>query len=327
MAKSFLFIFFCCLVVVSCTDNKSENDPILHQAPYSQLTDSINLLPDNASLYYRRGSLFYHNNNLLHAEADLRKAWLLEKSESNALGLITVLKEKGTDTALQFIQTARKQLPESPRLLIALVRALQQQNKLQEALAFTDTLTRFPEAQLDALLLKSEILKSQNKMKEAIGYIEVAHQAFPDDLETAYNLAYEYAEAKNRKALALADTLLKQDPTPDAAKAYYVKATYYYLTNAMNDAIKNYDAAIVKDYNFLDAYIDKGKLLFEQKKYEPAMKVFEKGLLISPSTAEFFLWQGKVQDALGEHENAKLNYQRAYALDKTLSEAKELMMK
>ena len=46
-------------------------------------------------------------------------------------------------------------------------------------------------------------------------------------------------------------------------------------------------------------------------------------LKVSNSLSDAFFWKAKCQEALGLYQDAKLNYQRAYGLDKTLTEAKE----
>ena len=206
---------------------------------------------------------------------------------------------------------------------IAQARAYQEKGQLENAAAIADAmLQKFP-GQLDALGIKAEILKSQGKPEESLALLEKAYTLQPRDKETAYNLAYEYAEAKSAKALPLTDTLIKYDKTETVARAWYIKATYYRNTGNNREALRYYDSSTIADYNFADTYLDKGQLLFSQKKYEPALKSFALGQKFNPGAAEFYLWVGKTQEALGQKADAKMNYERAYALDKNLTEAKE----
>jgi len=84
-----------------------------------------------------------------------------------------------------------------------------------------------------------------------------------------------------------------------------------------------FNDAIQHDYYFLNAYIEKGKVLFDEKKYTDAMKVFQLANTISATFPDAYYWMGKCQEAVGQKDEAKLNYQRAYGLDKTFTEAKE----
>jgi tetratricopeptide (TPR) repeat protein len=52
-------------------------------------------------------------------------------------------------------------------------------------------------------------------------------------------------------------------------------------------------------------------------------KCYDLAIKVSNSFADAHLWKGKCQEALGQKEEAKISYQRAYAFDKTLTEAKE----
>lgn len=310
-------------LVTGCKDNNQSADPILEKPPYDKITDSIKVAPKNAELYYHRGSMLYHNNQLLHAEQDLRKAWQLDPSEEYALSLTTILRRRNTDTAITFLQEAIKKMPESIALHIGLARGYEQKGQYDKALTITDEiLKQFPN-QLDALLLKSDLLKEQKKYDEALKYMEAAYTYAPLDADIGYELAYDYAEAKNNKALQLADTLIRLDPSERSARAYYIKAVYFKNIGNNTEAIKYFNESIQRDYNFLDGYLDKGILLYNLKRYPEALKSFQLGQRISPSTPDFYYWIGKTEEATGNKADAKLNYQRAYGLDRSMTEAKQ----
>jgi tetratricopeptide (TPR) repeat protein len=173
------------------------------------------------------------------------------------------------------------------------------------------------------LLLKAEILKSNNKNAEALAVLEQAYTYAPFDVELSYQLAFTYAEVKNAKAVALADSLLRMDSSQTHAEPYYFKGLYYENTGNAAQAIRYYNEAIRHDYNFLDAYMNKGELLYRQKKIADAVKTFQLAVTISPTYADAYYWLGKCGEALGNKQEAKLNYQRAYGLDKSLTEAKQ----
>jgi tetratricopeptide (TPR) repeat protein len=155
----------------------------------------------------------------------------------------------------------------------------------------------------------------------SVAALEKQYGLVPSDPALAYDLAWEYSARGNTRALTLADSLVRTH-APEVEKAYYIKANYFSQINNVPEAIKNYDAAITANYQFLDAYLDKGQLLFREKKYEQALKTFAIGQKVSPGTAEFYYWVAKTQEALGDKADAKMNYERAYALNKNLTEAK-----
>jgi tetratricopeptide (TPR) repeat protein len=311
------FLFFFC----SCNNGGSANDTVLSDPSYSQLTDSIRLMPSNADLYFKRGTLLYGNDQMEYAEKDLRQAWTLEPTEEHALRVVTLLKRKNTDSAIVFLQQATKKLPSSIALQIGLARGYQQKGMIDQAVAITDQVIGQYPGQLDALTLKSELLKGKAD-GQSLAYLEKAYSLAPSDAGLAYDLAFEYADQKNQKVLALTDSLIKSK-APEIEKAYYTRGVYFVNIGKADEAIKNFDAAIGANYNFMDAYLDKGQFYYSQRNYTQAIKTFDLALRIEPASAEFYYWRAKAKQAMGNRDEAKLDYQRAYALDKTLKEAKE----
>lgn len=205
---------------------------------------------------------------------------------------------------------------------IAAAKEFQEKGNYAAALAVSDSLLAKYPGQLDALGIKSDVLKAQGKPLEALAVLEQAYALQPRDKETAYNLAYEYADAKDRKALSLTDTLVKYDKTETIARAWYIKGHFFNRHGDDANALRYFDSATIADYNFIDAHLDKGRLLYQQKDLEGALQSFATGQKVSPGTGEFYYWVAKTQEAMGNKADAKSNYERAYALDKELTDAK-----
>lgn len=322
MHKLFLLIAIS-LVIVACSNNSSKQNATLSLAPYNKLTDSIDKSPKDAGLYYRRGSLLYKNGEMQLAENDLRNSWQLDPQEEYALRLTNILKQKNADTAIAFLQEALKKIPNSIGLHILLAKGYESKNQLDKASAICDEILKKYPSQLDALMLKAELLKQQNKNTEALSILEQAYNYAPGDVDLVHQLAFEYADSKNPKVLSLADSLIKVDVERRHAEPYYFKGLYYENTGNWKEAIKYFDAAIQHDFNFLDAYMDKGQTYYDQKKYAEALKTFQLTTTVFPSESLPYFWIAKTQQAMGNKNEARLNYQRAYGLDKTFTEAKD----
>ena len=312
-------------LITACNNDPatSSYSEILSRPPYAGLTDSIKAEPKNAELYFKRAVLLNKNNFPEPALDDFRKAWELTKTEKHALGVSNILIEKNTDSAIFFIQTALKNIPESYLLRLSMARTYDIQNKTDEALKVCDEILSNNPEQLDALILKSDLLDKKNNLSESIAVLEKAYTLAPQLTDINYKLAFKYAENKNPKVLTLCDSLIKKDSLNSFGEPYYFKGVYYYNINNKIKAIESFDLAIQHDYNFLDAYIEKGRTLYELKKYEDAFKELQRAATITPTFADAWYWMGKCQEALGQKEDARLNYQRAYGLDKSLIEAKE----
>ena len=313
------------ILISSCNDKGTDSpySEILNQAPYSGLTDSIKQQPLNDDFYFRRAVLLNSNNFPEPALADFKKAWALKKDEKYAFGLGNLLLDKKPDSAILFLNEALRELPNSFLLQLTLARSLSAQNKTDDALKIcNDMLQKNPE-QVDVLKMKADILDKKGNKSETISTLEKAYHLTPFDVELNYMLALKLAESGNSRVISLCDSLIRADSLHIHAEPYYYKGIYYSSINDKAKAIAFFDNAIKIDYNFLEGYIEKGSVLYEMKKYPDALAVLNLCLTVSPKFADAYYWIAKCQEAMGKNEEAKLNYERAYELDKTLTEAKE----
>lgn len=321
-----LYIFLVLMFLfAACNNNKSfsQYDEILSQPLFSSITDSIRKEPNRDDLYFRRGVLLNKNNLPEPALADFRKAWSLAKEEVYAVGVSNILLEKKPDSAVVFLNEAIKEIPNSLFLQISLARSYDALNKTDDALKVCKTILEKEPAQVNALLLKADLLEKKGDTTGMISSLEKAYHIIPFNREISNKLAYQYAENKNAKALQIADSLISKDSLNIHAEPYYVKGMYYSNIKNKAKAIQLFDATIKTDHRFLNAYIEKGKILFDQKKTTDALKTFQLANTITPSFPDAWYWIGRCQEVLGDKAEAKQNYEKAYELDNTFTEAKE----
>ncbi len=172
-------------------------------------------------------------------------------------------------------------------------------------------------------MMKSDLLEERQDTAGSLAALETAYTLAPFDQELNYNLAFKYAESKNPKTISLCDSLIKKDSTKSHPEPFYFKGVYYSNINDKERAIDCFNLAIQHDFHFHNAYLEKGKVLFEEKKVKEALKVFTLLSTISPALADAWFWMAKCQQLVGQNTEAKENFLRAYGLDKTLTEAKD----
>lgn len=314
------------LVLLTACGNKETTSPfdeILSQPPYAALTDSIRQAPKNDELWFRRAVLLNKNNQPEPALADFRKAWSIKKDERYAFGISKILLDTRPDSAILFLQDALKELPNSPFLSINLVRAYAAQQKNKEALSLCNDLLRADPGQPDLLKMKSDIQDALHDSTGSLQTLEAAYTANPADVELNYRLAFSYAQAKNPKAVTLCDSLAKADSLAIHAEPYFFRGIYYANINDRTRALSFFNQAIQHDYHFLDAYMEKGRIQYDQGNIAEAFKTFGLAVTISPGFADAYYWRGRCWEKLGNRDEAKLDYERAYGLDKTLTEARD----
>lgn len=328
-AKIFSSVLIGLTLISSCNDKESSSpfDEVLSQQPFAALTDSIKKEPKKDDLYFRRAVLLNSNNFPEPALADFKKAWSLSKNEKYAFGISSLLLDKKPDSATLFLQQALKELPESFLLQLTLARAFNAQEKVDDALKICNAILEKAPQQVDVLKIKAELLDKKGNSAESISLLEKAYSLTPFDIDLNYELAYKYAENKNSKIISLCDSLIKVDTLQIHAEPYYYKGIYYSNMGDKARAISLFEEAIVHDKYYMNAYIEKGRVLYDQKKFADALKVFQLANSLSNTFPDAYFWMGKSQEALGQKEEALLNYQRAYSLDKTFTEAKEAIDK
>ena len=229
---------------------------------------------------------------------------------------------------LQYYRDSIKKFPNDTLLKYEFVTVLQDAGQYNEAVNVLDSMNIIRNDSANMKLYfqyffkRAELLAQSGDTANAIKTFELF--VIPGELtEAGLQLTNLYAETKNPKALQLADAMnkndaSKRDPNPD-----YLKGVYYYNTGDYGKALEQFNSCLNKDYTFLDAYMEKGRILYKQANYKEAIDVYDLAIRVSNRFADAHFWKGKCQEAIGEKEEAKISYQRAYAFDKSLTEAKE----
>jgi tetratricopeptide (TPR) repeat protein len=148
----------------------------------------------------------------------------------------------------------------------------------------------------------------------------------PDNGDVLLELGYILADRKNAEALTIADTIVAVSKDADMrSKARLLKGIYFSNKGDKAAALKEYDASIIDNYTFLDAFIEKAIVQYEMKKYADAMVTLDKAQAIRPAEAEIYLWKGKCNQAAGQLDEAMDNYRKCLGLDASMKEAADLL--
>jgi tetratricopeptide (TPR) repeat protein len=73
------------------------------------------------------------------------------------------------------------------------------------------------------------------------------------------------------------------------------------------------------------AYREKGIALYQEKKYEEAIKVLSRGVTLQNNFDEGYYWMGKCYEKLNEKDEAIQSYQNALLYDKDFIEARKAL--
>lgn len=230
----------------------------------------------------------------------------------------------GADPKLQELETKLEQEPQVDSIREQFVEQLVENQQYEKALTQVEQLLQKQPANPAYLFMKADALERIGDTAKAILAYEQSIASAGVFTEAELRLASLYAETGNPKAVDLCDALLK-DPTAARLRSdiLFVKAAYYVKSKAPSKALVIYNQLIREDYTYLDAYIEKGLVFYDQKKFKEALTVFTQSTDVSNKFADGYFWMAKAQEKLNLTTEAIDNYKRSLALDQSIGEARE----
>lgn len=228
-----------------------------------------------------------------------------------------------TDSVLQKLEEDISKYPDSVKLYNAIADTLVNRRQFAEAAKWFDKLIRRGDRQnYYYWFLKGDAFRRGQLYDSAIVAYRTYLLEFPDDEQVLLNLANTYAEAGNKNALDLANLIAARYPNREMrSEAAFIKGVYYNTVRDYENARRWLDTTILLNYTFSEAYMEKGYALYDQGKYKLALQSFQRLATINNGYADAWYWMAKSQEALGLYKEAVNNYESAYALDRTLTEA------
>lgn len=212
--------------------------------------------------------------------------------------------------------------PDSLLLIEKLIQYYRNNGSYDSALSIIDhTIIKAPNV-VELWDIKAILHFENEDTLNAIKSYENAINIFPLP-EYIISLGTLYAQTKNAKALIMADALIQADKAKAAKEAIFIKGLYYNYINDKKTAISLFDSCIRIDYNYMFAYREKAIALYDQGKYEEAIKVLERAVTIQNNFDEAYYWLGNCYKKLNKKEEAMQSYYMALMYDKNFIEARD----
>ena len=224
---------------------------------------------------------------------------------------------------LELLQTRVAQHPDSASVRMQLVNALDSLQMYTEAIAQTDSMILRDSLNNGLWFARGQLLESNRDTAAAIASYEKALTIYPS-VETQLNLANLYAEKKDTRSLALCQNVSRMGLGRETdAGCDFIAGVYHARTGNNEKALAFFDRAINNNYTLMEAYMEKGFVYYSTQKLPDALKTFETAITVSNTYADAYYWKAKTQEAMGQKDQALLNYERALGLDIQLKEARE----
>jgi len=306
------------LFIVSCTNKSKENSKQTSKMSITELNKAIKSDTSNASLYQLRAERFYKINQIDSALQDYIKAVELDGNQLPWLSKLSdIYLFKGqSEKARQTLDEALKLEPNNTDVLLQmgmLYLLIEDYTKsfeyINNALAINPNLEK-------AYFYKSMSYIEVGDTARAIGELQKAVEKKPDYIDAYIQLGLFYDALGDTIARIYYKNALKIDSTNafvhyDLALHYQNKKEfskaideYLYIVDKLDSnfstafhnigyiylvysddfdsAIFYFDKAISADFNYAEAYINKGYALELKKQYRDAFVEYQTALQISP---------------------------------------------
>ena len=224
---------------------------------------------------------------------------------------------------LSQLEKSVQQYPDSASIRMQYVNALDSLQMYPKAIAQTDSMIRRDSLNNGLWFAKGQLLESNHDTAQAINSYKKALSIYPS-VEAQLSLANLFAETRNAAALQICQVVSRMGLGRETdANCDFIAGVYYARIGTNEKAHVFFDRAINNNYTLMEAYMEKGFLFYSEKKYTEANKVFETAITINNTYADAYYWKAKTFEAMGNNDQALLNYERSLGLDKNLHEARE----
>ena len=214
------------------------------------------------------------------------------------------------------------QHPDSASARMKLVNALDSLGNFSEALTQVDSLIMNDSLNNGLWYAKGQLQENSKDTTGAIKSYERALKVYPS-LDAQLSLANLLAERKDERCLLICKNLQQLGMGREVdAHCAFISGVYFSRTGQTGKALESFDKCINSNYTYMEAYMEKGFIYYDQKNYKSALPIFDKAITVNNMYADAYYWKAKTFEAMGNKDEAILNYQRSLGLDKGLNEAR-----
>lgn len=218
---------------------------------------------------------------------------------------------------VSFLQSQLLKFPDSVGLRLKLAILLDSIGQSKTAILHVDTLLQKDSLNYGLWFTHGQIAEDIPDTAMAIRSYENAIAIYnsPDALLALANL---YAEQKNQESLVICSRLNDMSLGREYdAHCHFISGVYFARTGNREKALAEFDACIANNYTYMEAYIEKGLLFFDNKDYAQALKVFNFASGINRLDPDPYYWMGRCYEMQQNKDSALLRFQQSYHLDKS----------
>lgn len=311
--------------------NKNKGDKDLPKDPIEreilQLTDKLLDSPTNASLYFKRGQLYWKQKENEKALNDFYKMTTYDSTKPLYYEVLAdfFVDNMNIERGISALDYAIKLDPYNANYHVLQGKYSLYIKKYQDAINHLNNALKRDVHNPEAYLYKAYVYKESNNIDKAISNLVTASEQDPT-WDAPYELLGQiYADKKDDLCLKYFDNASNANPKNSSArleKAYYLKSK-----GKLKEASNIYETIINQFPQNADAIYNLGVIFYELKNYDKALKQLTICIQVEPTYALAYYMIGKTQLALGNKPLAKSAFQNAAVFDTSMTEAKQELKK
>lgn len=328
----FSFLGICFVLFNACKNDpklKTATDPAAQLDPeLAELNQLLEKEPENDSLLYRRGAVYFNLEGYDEALKDLGNAIRLDSMQPQYYHLMAeVLLQYGRPNdsrrALDVLQTAARLFPDRIPTLLKLSKfqlIVQQHN---EALTTIDAILRREPQNAEAYFMAGRVALDMKDTTRAINMLKKSVQFNSDNADAWRFLGRIYSEKNNPLAIQYFDNALRVDSTDLESREF--KAVFYKRRGEFDKAFAIYRDIIVRNPDYSNAYFDVGMIYLEQDSLQKAYDHFNISIKTDPLFVMAYYYRGLTAELMGNKEAALADYRQANKMSPNYPEPKEAL--
>jgi tetratricopeptide (TPR) repeat protein len=272
--------------------------------------------PNNAALYYKRGQIYFKNNDMEAAKNDAVRAVKIDSLKPEYFILLSDVYFASNQTRFskEVLERCVRANPGSIEANLKLAELYFYVQKHKESIQYIDNALRINENTAKGYFLKGMNFKEMGDTALAISSFQTTVEQDNEYLDAYLELGTLLTLKKNALALEYLKTALKMKP--GNSDVMYEIGMYYQQAKNYPAAMESYKALLSKDPKYKKAYYNMGAIdLYANKDYKQAIKHFTNAINADPNYADAYFARGVCYEELKDRTNAIADYQMAIQLD------------
>lgn len=275
------------------------------------LTEAISKSPEDASLYAKRGVLFFENDGYDEAIRDLTIAVKLDSLQPAyyhrlADAYLDYFKSR---EALGVMKEASERFPTDEKTLLKLSEYYLILRQHEESMKVIDQLLKQDPQNGEAYFMFGMNFKESGDTVRAINSFQKAVELDATIVDGWINLGQLYAERDDPLALRYFDNATRV--APDDIVALHAKADYLSAKGSLEEAIGLYGQIVVLDPQYDEAYYNSGLIYLDMDSLAQAEAQFDLTLKVSPTHIRAYYYRGLSRELQGRAAEALADFQQA----------------